>query len=312
MDLLDTPLRVTWDLHGPAGSAGSDEALLVAQGLASAGVFFVTLEARPLVHVAVAEILSALSAGGCRVLLVCDGTSPELAALRCDLPLQSLLLDVRHYIAGAALDVVALGQAVEAVRRKGFDPGLLLTPLADNVHLLPGLLAFCRDRQVGRIKLPNVKIGASFQQPQAAGLLRPADLERLRALLGGDPLALHAGITLEIHDLFLWELLFPGREDGRSEYGGCQAANTLAHVDAAGNLYPCSSWPDLLGSLLQQSLEEIWQSPKRFRVRDEIAAVPSGCSACRDYSLCLGGCRGLSRAFCVDGGGRDPLCPGPR
>lgn len=312
MDLLDSPLRVTWDLHGPRGPADPDEALGVARALASAGVFFVTLEERPLAHVAVAEILSSLAAGGCRVLLVCDGTSPEMAALHGDLPLQALLLDARHYLAGTALDATALGRAVETVRQKGFDPGLLLTPLAGNVHLLPDLLAFCRNHQVGRIKLPNVKIDASFRHASAADLLRPADLERLRSQLGADPLVLHAGLALEVHDLFLWELLFPGREDGRSEYGGCQAANTLAHVDAAGDLYPCSSWPQRLGSLLRQPLEEIWLSAKRFQVREAITAVPTGCGACRDYSLCLGGCRGLSLAFCGDCGGRDPLCSGPR
>lgn len=312
MDLLDSPLRVTWDLHGSSGPADPDVALRVARALASAGVFFVTLEERPLAHPDVAEILSVLATGGCRALLVCDGTSQELAALHAGLPLQALLLDARPCLTGTSLDVMTLGQVVEAVRRKGFDPGLLLTPLAGNVHLLPDLLAFCRDRKVGRIKLPNVKIDASFRHACAADLLRPADLERLRSQLGADPLVLHAGIVLEVHDLFLWELLFPGREDGRSEYGGCQAANTLAHVDAAGDLYPCSSWPQRLGTLLQQPLEEIWQSAKRFQVRDEIAAIPTGCSACRDYPLCLGGCRGLSRAVCRDCDGRDPLCSSPR
>ena len=106
-------------------------------------------------------------------------------------------------------------------------------------------------------------------------------------------------------------LLFPDGGVARSEYGGCQAANSLAHIDSHGVVHPCVSWPQPLGSLLDHTLYDIWQGPSRQSARDEIAAVPSGCEGCRDYSIWFGGCRGLSR---LDHNlkGRDPMCKGPR
>ncbi len=313
MDLLDTPLRVTWELHRPQDVVPSAEALRIAERLTDAGVFFVTLEERPLCHPRIGDILAALGRGGCRSLLVCAGSDEELAGLGPGLPLDSLLLDAGVILAQNAEDFRSLERIVGLAREMGYEPALQMTPDRNNLHLILPLLEFGRDRQLGKIKLPNTRIGASFSLSAADGLPRPADLERLRELIGRDPDQLREGLNLEVHDLFIWELLFPQRgEGGRSEYGGCQAANSLGHIDADGNLFPCSSWPEQLGSLLSHSLEDLWALPRRLQIRNEIAAVPKGCCGCRDYPLCLGGCRGLARFFNQGGGGRDLMCRGPR
>jgi radical SAM protein with 4Fe4S-binding SPASM domain len=52
--------------------------------------------------------------------------------------------------------------------------------------------------------------------------------------------------------------------------------------------------------------------PGRFRIREEIAAAPADCAGCRDFPLCLGGCRGLARFPSRKAGGRDPSCSGRR
>ncbi len=70
IDLLDTPLRVTWDLHDENGAAAPATVRQVAEELVAAGVFFVTLERQPLCHPAIAEILSILQAGGCQTSVV--------------------------------------------------------------------------------------------------------------------------------------------------------------------------------------------------------------------------------------------------
>nr|NIS43769.1 SPASM domain-containing protein [Desulfuromonadales bacterium] len=117
---------------------------------------------------------------------------------------------------------------------------------------------------------------------------------------------------MDIHDRFIWEIFSGPEVVEHSEYGGCQAANSLVHIDCGGDVWPCSSWPQSLGSLLEADLEEIWSGPQRMGVRREIAAEPVGCRSCRDYALCLGACRGLGRSLNQVGGERDPACPGPR
>lgn len=311
IDLLDTPLRVTWDLHGKSGTPGAEDVRRIAGELAGAGVFFATLDERPLLHPAIGEILEIL-AGGCRVLLVCDGLPEEFSRLS-ELPeTASLFLNARAFFRDGSPNLSALGRAVDRLRSMGRDPSLLLTPLRETLRAVPDLIEFCRTSGIGKFKLPNVKIDDSFRPAMRAALPQPGDLAEFKTLLGDDPDALRGGVELEVHDLFLWELLLPGHTDGRSEYGGCQAANSLGHVDEAGFLHPCSSFPAKLGSLLRNSLEELWQTPERFRIRDGIAAVPQGCSGCRDYPVCFGGCRGLAGLSSLRAGGRDPLCPGPR
>lgn len=304
IDLLDTPLRVTWDLHHPHDSIPAAEPLSIAGELSAAGVFFVTLDRHPLLHPLLPSIVECLAAGGGQILLVAGG-EPERAVLPPGLSLHTLFLDVQPHLGSE--DFSGLAQGVDLARSRGYEPALWLVPRRDNLHRIPDVLAFARGQGIIRIKLPNTPLNATVAPFPL--LPRPEDLRRLRHLLGENPASLHDGIALEVHDLFLWEMLFPDRQDGRSEYGGCQAANSLAHVDAAGNVHPCSSWPESLGSLHDRSLAEIWDSPARRRVREEIAAAPAGCAGCRDYPLCLGGCRGLGRVVKRGEGGRDPLCP---
>ncbi|BCR05338.1 GeoRSP system SPASM domain protein [Desulfuromonas versatilis] len=313
MDLLDTPLRVTWELHGTRESTPAEEPLRIAERLCAAGVFFVTLEERPLAHPRIHEILQVLSHGGVRILLVFTGSAAEVAGLVPGLPLDALLLDAGAILSGNGENFSDLARVVEQARENGYQPALQMTPHRGNLHLLLPLLEFGRDLGVGRIKLPNTRIGDRFSPSAAAGIPGPDELEKLRRLLGPDPENHRRGVNLEVHDLFIWELLFPrGEQGGRSEYGGCQAANSLGHVDAEGHLLPCSSWPEKLGSLHQHSLEELWSSPKRLQIRQEIAEVPQGCRGCRDYPLCLGGCRGLARFFNREAGYRDLMCREPR
>lgn len=312
IDLLDTPLRVTWDLHDENGAAAPATVRQVAEELVAAGVFFVTLERQPLCHPAIAEILSILQAGGCQTSVVSRGTAAELAFLAGRPPLDNLFLDLHPFVANGAVAWDALQGCLAALREIGQEPAFILVPTRFSLPFLPGLLSFCRQAGIHRFKLPNTRPDDNFEPPLRSGRLRPEDVEAFRLQAGNDPASLHAGLALEVHDLFLWEVLYPGRQEGRSEYGGCQAGNSLAHVDAAGELFPCSSWPERLGSLQRYSLLELWQSYRRLRIREEIAATPAGCSGCPDLPLCLGGCRGLGRLLNRAGGCRDPLCRSPR
>lgn len=313
IDLLDTPLRVTWDLHGPDGRAEPARAVGIAERLVEGGVFFVTLEERPLAHPAYLELASVLKGGGCTVQVRYGSTAAERSALTAGCRADALLLEVAPYLdAGGNCDTTALRAEIETLRRSGLEPSLVLTPTRVNLPLLPRLMALCREAGVGRFKLPNTKVDDSFSRSAGGLLPQPDDLSRLAEALR-DAAACRQGLELEIHDLFLWELFFPpGASAGRSEYGGCQAANSLAHVTVDGQVYACSSWPEPLGSLVETSLLEIWAAPRRLALRQAIAAVPTGCAGCRDYQRCFGGCRGLSATLAPNGAGRDLLCAGRR
>lgn len=310
IDLLDTPLRVTWDLATNDGDTSDAVARLVAERLAEAQAFFVTLERTPLRHAALPQVIEILSAAGCQLLLTCSGSDDELAALDLLPGSATLLLEIGPFVAPDGVDWQRLTATCARLREHTVDYGLSLTPSRDRLALIGPLLQFCLEQGVTRFKLPNMRINANFPAAASDRLVRPEDVRRFRELAADFP-AFQGRLQLDVHDLFLWEILFPDGGTARSEYGGCQAGNSLAHVDTQGIVHPCVSWPQPLGSLLEETFSAIWQSPARHAVRDEISAQPDGCSGCRDYALCFGGCRGLARLE-PDLQGRDPMCDGVR
>lgn len=306
LDLLDTPLRVTWDLFSGDDCLSATELRRIAVRLGEGGVFFVTLQSGAARHAAIEEIVAVLTEGSVQVSLV--ARPAEVSALGAGLNLADLFIDAGGWLDGTVADEELEG-ALGSGRDKGFSPSLTAVPLASRLVRLPDLLAFCAEHGVGRLKLPNISADGSLNPPGRADLPTPGDFAELREAVS-DPASLRHGVALEVHDLFLWEILSRGDAD-RGEFGGCQAANSLAHVDARGDVTPCSSWPLRLGSLRENSLMEIWQGELRHRVRQDIAHLPDGCAGCRDLPLCFGGCRGLATVF-GDRDARDPGCAGRR
>lgn len=310
---LDTPLRVTWELQDSAAVSSPTAALCIAEKLVDAGLFYVTLLARPLAHPAIAEVLTILTDGGIQVQATFDGTEEEWQGGAALTFLPEICVDAGAFLAhGDGNEWEALRRTIVRLRQWGVQPALLLVPDRERLPLLPQLCDFCRSSGVTRIKLPNTPVDASFSARSTMSLPTNAQLAAFRKAVS-DPVVLRAGLTLEVHDLFLWEILFPGeRENGRSEYGGCQAANSLAHITANGMVHPCSSWPHGLGSLLDSDFATIWQQAARAAILDKIAAIPADCDGCDDYPQCFGGCRGLVETLGTTADGRDLLCSGRR
>ncbi len=308
LDLLDAPLRVTWEIHRQAESLPAANLFTIADRLLEAGVFFTLLEGAPLRHEGAGELISRLGAGS-RVSLACGPVPEELENLAPGWPCSEIFLDAS---AVSPQDFPSLEECVDRVREKGYQPSLIFRPGLENLKNLKELVSFCQRVGIGKLKLPNTLIDGSFDPPAADELPGPAQVEQLRKLVAGEPEAFRRGVEFEVHDLFLWEILFAGGEQGRSEYGGCQAGNSLGHIDASGDLYPCSSWPLRLGSLLESGLYALWQSSLRLRVRQDIEHLPESCRGCRDLPLCFGGCRGIAETFKMESQGRDLMCRGPR
>ncbi len=319
LDLLDTPVRLTWDF--PDDAIGQTGACLpaIADRVAAGGVFFVTLQGRPLLHPATEEVLGVFD-GGCQLLITCHGHSDELARLA-QLPQAGyqLLLDAAGFIdSNQGVDTRRLLSVVHALHLLECKPVIILTPLRDNLFYIPDLLRFCSDHQVAKFKLSNAHIGDSFHDYSAADLPRWQDLDLFRKSWLEFTKESCQLPTMEIHDLFLWEIMMSGQktaggqEQNRSEYGGCQAGNSLGHIDCQGVVHPCAAWPQPLGKLPDQSLADIWAGYERLAVREQIAGTPGGCHGCSDIDICFGGCRGLALHLNRSGGERDLMCSGPR
>ncbi len=318
LDLLDTPVRLTWDfpaiVSGERATGQTGVNLpAIANSIVAGGVFFVTLQNSPLLHPAVGEVLDIL-AGGCQLLISCCGSSEELTRLA-QLPQAGyqLILDTSGFIdTRYKLDRDSLLTTVQALRQLGYEPVLSLMPLQNNLRNIPELLSFCNAYQVAKFKLPNAHIGDSVHNYSTDDLPRWQDLDSFRKLwleFVKEPCKLPA---MEIHDLFLWEIMTPGQQQNRSEYGGCQAGNSLGHVDCRGVVHPCAAWPQPLGLMPDQLLEDIWAGHERLAVREHIAQVPDGCHGCSDIDICFGGCRGLAFHLNRSEKERDLMCSGPR
>jgi radical SAM protein with 4Fe4S-binding SPASM domain len=69
----------------------------------------------------------------------------------------------------------------------------------------------------------------------------------------------------------------------------CAAADGLLHVNPRGEILPCSSWPESLGSLLESGFGELWFSERASYYKRKRFA-PEGCGDCGDFIACQGAC----------------------
>jgi radical SAM protein with 4Fe4S-binding SPASM domain len=63
----------------------------------------------------------------------------------------------------------------------------------------------------------------------------------------------------------------------------------ILSVDPAGQVLPCSSFDEGIGSLLEQSFDEIYRS-RAARYWKEKRFAPPVCRDCPDLDVCAGGC----------------------
>ena len=86
---------------------------------------------------------------------------------------------------------------------------------------------------------------------------------------------------------------------------GCLAGVAYCAVDPWGNLRPCNHSPAIVGSLLEQPIESLWNSAPMARWR---ALIPAACHICAEFPRCHGGCRALAELRPEQ---RDPLVGAP-
>jgi radical SAM protein with 4Fe4S-binding SPASM domain len=69
----------------------------------------------------------------------------------------------------------------------------------------------------------------------------------------------------------------------------CAAMDGLIHVDPYGDVLPCSSWPEPIGSLLDTPFEELWFSARGGYFKEK-AFAPERCKRCGKFVACQGAC----------------------
>jgi radical SAM protein with 4Fe4S-binding SPASM domain len=70
---------------------------------------------------------------------------------------------------------------------------------------------------------------------------------------------------------------------------GCSACEGLLSVNPSGELLPCSSWPEPIGNLLNESFETLWFGNRARWIREKREA-PAACRHCEHFALCHGAC----------------------
>ncbi|MDH3457041.1 MAG: radical SAM protein [Gemmatimonadota bacterium] len=70
---------------------------------------------------------------------------------------------------------------------------------------------------------------------------------------------------------------------------GCAACDGLLSVAANGDVLPCASYDETVGNLLEQSVQDVWESPRAKLFRDKFLAHPE-CRSCQDFAICNGAC----------------------
>lgn len=93
-------------------------------------------------------------------------------------------------------------------------------------------------------------------------------------------------------------------------YSGCKAAKTLLGVTPEGNIIPCPGLdlPEFhCGNVKKDNILEVWENAdvlKYFRGEKEI----EGCSGCKEWNYCLGGCRAVGYGLTNRINGNDSYC----
>jgi len=86
---------------------------------------------------------------------------------------------------------------------------------------------------------------------------------------------------------------------------GCLSGVAYCTVDPWGNMRPCNHSPLTCGNLLEQSVEESWQSSEMQRWRK---MIPADCHLCVEFPQCHGGCRAMAMERGLE---KDPLARAP-
>jgi radical SAM protein with 4Fe4S-binding SPASM domain len=78
--------------------------------------------------------------------------------------------------------------------------------------------------------------------------------------------------------------------------GSCSAGIDWLVIDPSGRVRICNHSPTILGSLIAQEFEEVWEHPilRAFR---SLEVIPKECNGCKKRKECRGGCRAVAETY---------------
>jgi radical SAM protein with 4Fe4S-binding SPASM domain len=239
------------------------------------------------------ELVAAARATGLRTNLITNGTllaGNDLARrLRragltsAQVSLEGPTADVHDGLTGVAGSFARTREGLQALRQAGIHTHTNTTINALNADHLEGLVRLIADLGITRMSA-NMVIPAG----SAADRRVQVPYSRIgEVVLRVREAARRYGVE------FLWYSPTPMCIFNPLAMGmgnkSCAACDGLLSVSPAGDVLPCSSYPEPVGNLLDQPFEEIWSSARAvfFRHKDY---APSECAGCEDFVACAGGC----------------------
>ncbi|KMY66595.1 hypothetical protein AAU61_15795 [Desulfocarbo indianensis] len=337
---LARPLLVEWQLtnacnlscfycyHGEnkartAGQLSTPQALSLARDLARSGVMQVTLEGgEPLLHPGLLDIVAELKNLGLQVRILTNGTrlSPDMAsALAGLLDPRADLIQISLDGSSAAVHELSRGEGsfepalrgLANLARAGLPCQVSMVAHQSNLHDLKNtyLLAGRFNNVTGFMAAHYMKAGSALAM---AALDKAPLLEafhQARAAAWRDA-SLPPATLLPGHLLHLDEVWRMCQELSNPEIRYCRAGRAKVTIDANGDVYPCHFliYPEFkLGSLRQESLADIWTSPRMAFIRDP-RSPQAECHRCDRGRWCGKKCMGLAYAYYRDLDRADPNC----
>jgi len=157
--------------------------------------------------------------------------------------------------------------AADAPRMPAFLKGLGVSRFAMNLYLPPGADRESAGPHAGRLFVPYRDAG------QIVDAVRGAARE--------------AGLT------FYWYSPLPHCHYNTIARGlgnkSCAAMDGLLSVSPAGDVLPCSSYPETMGNLLEKDFRDIWFSPRAAFFKNKRYA-PAECGGCESFTACQSAC----------------------
>ena len=318
---LDAPLRVFLDVNY-ISSFGKpllpkEDILLIADRVAACKPFFVNLGEDILNYEHLEELLARFSTASIKLSLsssnLLDG-SENLEYLK-DHKIDFLEFKLDPHVDALLDDITYIDKIKETLSlysgiTKKVCPSMIVT--GKNFKLIPYLMDFCIENSIKYFKMPNTVINERTISIIPDEHLLFEDVQKLRALLSEKADYYKKNLELFIHDLFIFEIFFPSKDESkmRAEYNGCQAGNALCYIDQNGDLYLCSSLYVSIGSVLENEIKTLFKSEKRAEYKKMIdEQYTDKCIECVDFQECKGGCRGIVYFVNDSFLGLDPLCP---